>query len=633
MKVYKAVEIFFCFLFCCGDFVCSMEEPVVTRANYDILHYANCDGLQPRQFNCQGNSERFGDPRICHCRCEGGYLAYRDPAISYVNDTYSLVPGKRRCIWHSYYDEGCNNLHKAESLPLKRKFIPVPTILDLTKSGSVELLQNNPFKDAENYCLEAFIQRPGEVMWTPVDKSAYEFRLNRFDDENIVKFNLSWTLNDKSMIYAYQGLIMKINFSDCDRLSKSNCLMAKVAGTYIASLQCTQRTTSGRCCVFPFVYLGKVYNNCSTIPSPNGKDGVWCAVSSDKSVDSGNHRWWDFCVHSTTPTTTFRTLVPSPRMKSSDSGVLISKSVTLTPSSDSGVLISKSVTLTPSSDFGVLISKSDTLTPSMYDRSSDILLPPTVSERSDDSGEQTGTIVGVVLACVVFVLLVAVLAICYKRRRSNRTKTKRKSVSKEDLAESTYQTVTDYSSPKTTNNRLNHGFQSSIELTDDKDADVIQHSYLGSKSKISSDTHFYDNLDNFNRANINSSFPVYSTPEADYSLVARTQSRMNQHPSPISPVMVSENNDPSTKHLYSALERDHDPLKHPEPIDNDTVFVESNPIYGMSSNYESVNKGQMEDGGGLAKNKPPSLPQRIYDEPASISSGFVDQPGPSEMDV
>lgn len=65
--------------------------------------------------------------------------------------------------------------------------------------------------------------------------------------------------------------------------------------------------------------------------------------------------------------------------------------------------------------------------------------------------------------------------------------------------------------------------------------------------------------------------------------------------------MVSENNDHSTKHLYSALERDHDPLKQPEPIDNDTVFVESNPIYGMSSNYESVNKGQMEDGGGLAK--------------------------------
>ena len=58
-----------------------------------------------------------------------------------------------------------------------------------------------------------------------------------------------------------------------------------------------------------------------------------------------------------------------------------------------------------------------------------------------------------------------------------------------------------------------------------------------------------------------------------------------------------------TKHLYSVLERDHDPLQHPEAIDNDTAFVEANPLYGTTTRYR-VEMAKPNSEGGYAEANP-----------------------------
>ena len=58
-----------------------------------------------------------------------------------------------------------------------------------------------------------------------------------------------------------------------------------------------------------------------------------------------------------------------------------------------------------------------------------------------------------------------------------------------------------------------------------------------------------------------------------------------------------------TNHLYSVLERDNDPLQHPEPTDNDTVFVEANPLYSTTTQYK-MNKGKAGNEGGFAEANP-----------------------------
>ena len=59
------------------------------------------------------------------------------------------------------------------------------------------------------------------------------------------------------------------------------------------------------------------------------------------------------------------------------------------------------------------------------------------------------------------------------------------------------------------------------------------------------------------------------------------------------------------KHLYAVLERDNDPLKRPEAIDNDTVFVEANPLYGTNTQYNVKNSDADDEyPGGIAEANP-----------------------------
>ena len=51
---------------------------------------------------------------------------------------------------------------------------------------------------------------------------------------------------------------------------------------------CTVRTASGECCIFPFTYKDKVYNNCTTVDNLE----PWCAVRL-RFNDETN--WWGKC--------------------------------------------------------------------------------------------------------------------------------------------------------------------------------------------------------------------------------------------------------------------------------------------------------------------------------------------------
>ena len=67
--------------------------------------------------------------------------------------------------------------------------------------------------------------------------------------------------------------------------------------------------------------------------------------------------------------------------------------------------------------------------------------------------------------------------------------------------------------------------------------------------------------------------------------------------------MLSDKKNNPSRHLYSVLERDNDPLKQPEPTDNDTVFVEANPLYSSTKRYQ-VNKSTAGNVGGYAEANP-----------------------------
>ncbi len=67
--------------------------------------------------------------------------------------------------------------------------------------------------------------------------------------------------------------------------------------------------------------------------------------------------------------------------------------------------------------------------------------------------------------------------------------------------------------------------------------------------------------------------------------------------------MLSDKKNNPSRHLYSVLERDNDPLRQPEPTDNDTVFVEANPLYSSTKRYQ-VNKSNAGNVGGYAEANP-----------------------------
>ncbi len=85
------------------------------------------------------------------------------------------------------------------------------------------------------------------------------------------------------------------------------------------------------------------------------------------------------------------------------------------------------------------------------------------------------------------------------------------------LSESSYASIYSTNTPRRTRNHLNHGYQQSIELTEDQAA-VVRRSYLRN-SVNSSGSHFYDSVQSTSRPNTGLSCSIYSMPEADYSLI------------------------------------------------------------------------------------------------------------------
>ena len=62
------------------------------------------------------------------------------------------------------------------------------------------------------------------------------------------------------------------------------------------------------------------------------------------------------------------------------------------------------------------------------------------------------------------------------------------------------------------------GYQQSIELTEDQAAAVVRRSYLRDSLK-NGGSHLYDTVENRGRPDTGLSCPIYSMPEADYSLI------------------------------------------------------------------------------------------------------------------
>ena len=90
--------------------------------------------------------------------------------------------------------------------------------------------------------------------------------------------------------------------------------------------------------------------------------------------------------------------------------------------------------------------------------------------------------------------------------------------SNNNFAESSYASFYSNSTPRNTRNQLNHGYQQSIELTDDQAA-VVRRSYLRDSLNSSRGSHFYDTIESKRGPNIGLSSPIYSMPESDYSLI------------------------------------------------------------------------------------------------------------------
>ncbi|CAB4038101.1 Hypothetical predicted protein, partial [Paramuricea clavata] len=189
MAVVKAV-VFLVYSLVSYSCVSSMEEPVITRDIYDLLHYPNCDGKRADKFDCgDTNAGRFGDLGVCQCRCKNGYLAYRDPAVQFDGQMYDFKNGSRECVWFGLYREGCHYLHVDETLMLDKNSFPVPTILDLTASGSVNLKKQDEFKHGQTLCVDAHVHIPGKNIWEKVN--GINFELKPLDTEKKTRYKLS----------------------------------------------------------------------------------------------------------------------------------------------------------------------------------------------------------------------------------------------------------------------------------------------------------------------------------------------------------------------------------------------------------------------------------------------------------
>ena len=101
-------------VFICWQTVLSFESPIITRADYDIIHFPQCNGHQSSQdFTCDEvmkNGRTLGDKKDCTCECKPGYVTYRDPFLTYDHKSrsYNYDSTSKGCVWYGIYSEGKN---------------------------------------------------------------------------------------------------------------------------------------------------------------------------------------------------------------------------------------------------------------------------------------------------------------------------------------------------------------------------------------------------------------------------------------------------------------------------------------------------------------------------------------------
>ena len=72
---------------------------------------------------------------------------------------------------------------------LNENSFPVPTILDLTASGSVNLKKQDEFRHGQTLCVDAYVHIPGKNIWEKVN--GINFVLKPLDTEKKTRYELS----------------------------------------------------------------------------------------------------------------------------------------------------------------------------------------------------------------------------------------------------------------------------------------------------------------------------------------------------------------------------------------------------------------------------------------------------------
>ncbi|XP_028407955.1 uncharacterized protein LOC114530578 isoform X2 [Dendronephthya gigantea] len=217
----------------------------------------------------------------CVCRCLPKYPMYRNPDVAVSGGMEFTSKGYGACVWHSNHRYECYHIRKLGRGAHTRDGED-PLEFDLSDQGSLLAYADHDLSSCAG--VDSAIKMPEDIDFTPMPGL-----LNvTYRPANVIRFE--WTASEK----RFDGGILRGVLKDCSEKISENerCFVGKVIGTYNGG-SCDVRAANGDCCIFPFTYDGKEYNNCIKI----GSEEAWCAV---KLPFFGNEtNWKQNCLQTT----------------------------------------------------------------------------------------------------------------------------------------------------------------------------------------------------------------------------------------------------------------------------------------------------------------------------------------------
>ena len=217
----------------------------------------------------------------CICRCWVKYPLYRNPDVYPSGRGEFKSKGKPACVWHSNHRYECFHIRK---LGRGRHTNDDEEALefDFSKPGISSAFADNDLSSCT--AVETSVKMPENSEF--ISKSGLlNFTYERYDD--IIRFN--WSASEE----RYDGGLLRGVLTGCagDIPEAGRCFVGKITGMYNGG-DCRVRALNGQCCILPFRYKGRVYNNCTR----DGGKEAWCPV---KLPFFGNEtNWWQNCTDS-----------------------------------------------------------------------------------------------------------------------------------------------------------------------------------------------------------------------------------------------------------------------------------------------------------------------------------------------